>query len=178
CKDGFKYPEDCTDLSKLGHMESGVYVVKPLLSNQSIVVFCDLEGGEGGWTVIFRKMDLSVPKKYLYKNSPSATSEYVNGTGQITEEFWMGLRPLYRLMKGEPHIMQVELENLAEETRWALYMDFRLTPIENNSRMFLGDYYGTAGNGTRDAIGIELLTSEWIQPNVTKNATNVNSAKQ
>ena len=88
-----RYFRHCSQAYSLGWRDSGVYLVK-LDQKEPFEVFCDMETGGGGWTVVQRQADGSTDFNKPWKN-------YVNGFGNISDEksteFWLGLEKLYRL---------------------------------------------------------------------------------
>ena len=68
---------DCYDHYKSGSMRDGAYTIKPVASDDSINVFCDMR--QGGWTIIQKRQDgtTSFFKEWL---------EYKQGFGGKTDK--------------------------------------------------------------------------------------------
>ena len=56
-------------------------------------VYCDMDDGPGGWTVIQRRQPSCLPADLFYKN----WSEYKEGFGDLRSEFWLGLDAIHSL---------------------------------------------------------------------------------
>ena len=53
---------DCTTLRNLYQKESGKYWVQPLSSQPAVLVWCDMDSDEGGWTMVYKIQGPSVMK--------------------------------------------------------------------------------------------------------------------
>ena len=60
-----------------------------------------------------------------------------------------GLEYIHQLTQSGDYEMRVDLQDWANETRWAKYEHFSLTNEEHNYTLSLGDYEGTAGQCSR-----------------------------
>ena len=70
-----------------------------------------------GWTIFQRRVDGSVD---FYRN----WTDYKNGFGNLTTEFWLGLDKILRLSSSEQNVLRVDLETFANETAYAVYESF------------------------------------------------------
>lgn len=131
--------EDCLQWLQRGYVHDGMY--KICLSNGTIRdVWCDQEGG--GWTVIQRRQDGS---EDFYRN----WTDYVNGFGDISNEYWLGLEAIYLLTK-QPSALHVEMEafdNVNPISAYALYDEFALQPSSDQYRLSVGKFSGDCGDG-------------------------------
>ncbi|XP_035689774.1 angiopoietin-2-like [Branchiostoma floridae] len=75
-------PRDCADLYEEGSTTSGVYCIT-LQNSTRVGVYCDMDTDGGGWTVIQRRIDGTVPF-----NRPWA--DYKRGFGNKSGEHWLG----------------------------------------------------------------------------------------
>ena len=98
-----------------------------------------METAGGGWTVIQRRFDGSVDfNRYSH--------EYANGFGNITGEFWLGLKYISQLANNCPSTLRIEVEDFEEDRRHAEYSYFRIgSPYRY--QLSCGSYSGTAGDG-------------------------------
>ena len=49
-------------------------------------------------------------------------------------------------MSDEVFVLQVDLQSFEDEvSKWALYMNFMMRPLEERFQITLNDFYGTAG---------------------------------
>ena len=98
---------------------------------------CDMEADEGGWVVIMRRFNGSV-------DFNRTLEEYEFGFGDITSEFWYGLKNIHCLTKREPVQLRVEIGNGTEPLIVWKYQTFSVGA---------GPYYQltiAAGKGTGD----------------------------
>ena len=82
--------------------QSGVYELNhPCSGNNDagqskVFAYCDMETDDGGWIVIQRRTDGSLPFNRTFE-------EYENGFGDPSGEFWYGLCNIYCLTKAQHH---------------------------------------------------------------------------
>uniref|UniRef100_A0A1X7SDK1 Fibrinogen C-terminal domain-containing protein n=1 Tax=Amphimedon queenslandica TaxID=400682 RepID=A0A1X7SDK1_AMPQE len=81
---------DCKSLFEDSVTTSGVYTVNPD-GGTPFEVYCDMETDGDGWTVFQRRQDGSVD---FYRN----WTDYKNGFGDLTGEFWLGLSKVHRIV--------------------------------------------------------------------------------
>ena len=151
-------PRDCREVQKRGYNTSGIFRIQPMLSLQSFLVWCDLSTREGGWTYVVNRFDGS---ENFYLN----WTDYKQGFGNLSGEYWLGLDHLYELTSKFYFVRKIlhsfcfyrldskRTELLFELVDWdlkkvyALYDDFQ---IGNEFEMYrvktLGKYTGDAGN--------------------------------
>ena len=98
-----------------------------------------METEGGGWTIIQRRLDGSVN---FYRSS----YEYANGFGNVTGEFWLGLRYISKLSSNCRSTLRVELEDFEEDRRHAEYSYFRVSS-SYRYQLYVSGYSGTAGDG-------------------------------
>ena len=65
---------------------------------------CNMESNGGGWTVLMRR----TPEPSEQTSFTREWEDYENGFGNLTGEFWYGLRNMHCLTTREP--MEVEVE--------------------------------------------------------------------
>ena len=70
-----------------------------------------------GWTIFQRRIDGS---EDFYRN----WTDYKNGFGNLTGEFWLGLDKIHRLTQSGQNVLRVDLESFENETRFAIYEKF------------------------------------------------------
>ena len=126
-----------------------------------------METDGGGWTVFQRRQDGSVD---FYRN----WTDYENGFGDLTGEFWLGLSKIHRLTKEESNTLRVDLGDFEGNTAHANYSTFNVSDGSTEYILTVGGYSGTAGdsldyhNGrrfsTRDSHGgscAQQYTGAW-----------------
>ncbi|XP_025102675.1 fibrinogen gamma chain-like [Pomacea canaliculata] len=77
------FTDSCEDWKTEGG-KSGVYFIQPVKYRENLRVWCDMDSGSGGWLVFQRRTNGSVD---FYRN----WTQYEQGFGDITGEFWLGL---------------------------------------------------------------------------------------
>ncbi|KAI0230206.1 Ryncolin-1, partial [Lamellibrachia satsuma] len=106
---------DCVDVQNAGETTSGVYTVYP--DGQPRSVYCDLTTEGGGWLVFLRRQDGSVDFKKNW-------TDYKNGFGDVSGEFWLGNELLHTLTKTGNVSLRVDMESFEGESRFAEYSEF------------------------------------------------------
>ncbi|KAL9974184.1 hypothetical protein ACROYT_G011195 [Oculina patagonica] len=87
----------------------------------------------GGWTVFQKRQDGSVDF-YLY------WSDYKQGFGNLSGEFWLGNDKIHRLTSGGNERLRVDLEDFEGNTRYANYSTFSVMGENEKYRLILGAY--------------------------------------
>ncbi|XP_060593263.1 uncharacterized protein LOC132747784, partial [Ruditapes philippinarum] len=120
---------DCLSLYELGYAEDGMYVIQPK-EGVDIGVWCDMSNG--GWTVIQRPQDGS---ENFYRN----WNEYVNGFGNTTGEYWLGLKYINILTTiGSALYIDMETfehDNVSPASAFAEYSTFKVNDETDKYRL-------------------------------------------
>ena len=84
---------------------SGVYEMKEqcTLGRRKTYIYCDMETDGGGWLVIQRRINGTVPFNRTLK-------EYENGFGDASSEFWYGLKNILCLTRNKAVELRIDLE--------------------------------------------------------------------
>ena len=98
-----------------------------------------METDGGGWTVFQRRQDGSVDF-YRY------WTDYENGFGNLTGEFWLGLSKIHRLTKEGSNTLRVDLGDFERNTAYANYSTFSVSDGSTEYILTVGGYSGTAGD--------------------------------
>ncbi|XP_060566644.1 microfibril-associated glycoprotein 4-like [Ruditapes philippinarum] len=131
---------DCLSLYKLGYPEDGVYVIQ-LKEDVNIDVWCDMSNG--GWTIIQRRQDGSVD---FYRD----WDQYVNGFGNTTGEYWLGLKYINILttIGSELYIEMetFETDNVSPASAYAEYSTFKINDETDKFRLSVSGYNGSCAD--------------------------------
>ena len=98
-----------------------------------------METDGGGWTVFQRRQDGSVD---FYRN----WTDYENGFGALTGEFWLGLSKIHRLTKEGSNTLRVDLGDFEGNTAFAKYSPFNIGNATTKYTLTAKGYSGTAGD--------------------------------
>ncbi|XP_019646401.1 PREDICTED: fibrinogen-like protein 1 isoform X2 [Branchiostoma belcheri] len=128
---------DCADLYAAGQTTSGVYNIR--LGSSNVETYCDMDTAGGGWTVIQRRQDGSVPFNRTWE-------EYKHGFGNKNGEYWLGNENIHLLTSQKNYTLRVDLEDWEEETRYATYSSFRVSGESDQYRLHISGYSGDAGD--------------------------------
>ncbi|KAJ8357641.1 hypothetical protein SKAU_G00204350 [Synaphobranchus kaupii] len=136
----YPFPMDCTQIMKNGNSDSGVYTI--YINNdrsKPIQVYCDMTTDGGGWAVLQRRTTgkLDFMKRWR---------QYVQGFGNLTDEFWLGLEKMYELTNtATQYELRVDLKE-GGESAYAVYDNFKLAPSRQKYKLTIGNYRGNAGD--------------------------------
>lgn len=85
--------------------------------------------------------------------------EYARGFGNVSGEFWLGNVALHTLTAFGPTELRVDLRTPSENA-FARYRDFAVGGPEDNFRLHLGAYSGTAGDALSYHAGSPFSTKD------------------
>ncbi|XP_019639631.1 PREDICTED: uncharacterized protein LOC109481493 [Branchiostoma belcheri] len=129
-------PQDCTDVFALGIQYSHVYTIG---HPQPFQAYCDMDTDGGGWTVIQRRQDGSVPFDRTW-------TEYEQGFGNSSGEYWLGLGNIHSLTIQKQNELYVYLEDWETNSRFARYSTFSVGDASSKYTATIGGYSGDAGD--------------------------------
>ena len=112
-----------------------------------------METDGGGWTVFQRRQDGSVDF-YRY------WTDYEDGFGNLTGEFWLGLGKINRLTKEQSNTLRVDLGDFDGNTRYAQYTTFSVGNSTTEYTLTVGGYSGTAGDSLTHHNGMKFTTRD------------------
>ena len=128
---------DCRDALTQGQTTSGVYTIQPD-SQPAFQADCDMDTDGGGWTVFQRRQDGSVD---FYLD----WSDYQQGFGDLSGEFWLGLDKIHRLTSTATQL-RVDMQDFQLNSQYAKYTHFSVGDSVSNYTLSVSGYSGTAGN--------------------------------
>ena len=112
-----------------------------------------METDGGGWTVFQRRQDGSVDF-YRY------WTDYENGFGNLTGEFWLGLSKIHRLTKEGSNTLRVDLGDFNNNTAYANYSTFSISDGSTEYILTVGGYSGTPGDSLAYHNGMRFTTRD------------------
>ncbi|XP_065943032.1 ficolin-2 [Magallana gigas] len=132
-------PIDCTSLHNINcGLPSGLYRVRmPYLGH--VTVFCDMDTDGGGWTVFQRRQDGS---EDFYRT----WTEYKNGFGNLSSEFWLGNEKLHNLLSQGTYEMRMDMEDFDNQTRYVKYSSFNVGNESSKYTVTLSGFSGDVGD--------------------------------
>ncbi|XP_062433722.1 angiopoietin-related protein 5 [Rhea pennata] len=139
---------DCTDIKDIvgsvSKTPSGLYIIHPEGSNYPFEVLCDMDFQGGGWTVIQKRTDGIIEFQRTW-------SEYLDGFGDLSGEFWLGLRKIFHIVnqKTSSFSLHVDLESENDKHAYASYDGFWIEDEACSFKIHLGHYSGNAGDAFR-----------------------------
>ncbi|KAJ8035736.1 Fibroleukin [Holothuria leucospilota] len=135
------FPRDCKEVLKQcsGGTANGVYFIKPDGCEEGFEVYCDNQTDGGGWTVFQRR---------TYDNFVDFRrdfSEYREGFGFLSGEFWLGNKILSFLTNQKPYHLRIDMTNSVGLSFYVTYDLFRISGERSNYKLIsVGRYNGTA----------------------------------
>uniref|UniRef100_A0A8D0C357 Fibrinogen C-terminal domain-containing protein n=1 Tax=Salvator merianae TaxID=96440 RepID=A0A8D0C357_SALMN len=146
--------KDCADAYKAGFTASGVYTLHLPNATATAKVFCDMETSGGGWTVIQQRKDGSVDFQRTWE-------EYKQGFGFPPGEYWLGNDLIHLLTAQTSYSLRINLQDWEDNEVFALYEHFQVGPEEENYRLHVQKYSGTAGRtSSLSPSGTEFSTKD------------------
>ena len=142
---------DCKDAFTRGQTTSGVYTIKP--DNQSAFqAYCNMDTDGGGWTVFQRRKDGSVD---FYRN----WTDYQQGFGILSGEFWLGLDKIHRLTPTATQL-RIDMQDFEGNSRYAQYSSFSVGDSVSKYTLSVSGYSGTAGDSLTYHNGHKFSTRD------------------
>ncbi|XP_063837745.1 angiopoietin-related protein 2 [Ostrinia nubilalis] len=137
----------CVDLLNAGMRESGVYYLQIRGTTYWFLkVYCEQNVADGGWTVIHRRDDFGIPAENFNRD----WSDYKNGFGNPSKEFWLGNENIYMLTNNDDYMLRVELEDFDGNKRYAQYSHFKIYSEAEYYKLEIDGYEGNAGDSLND----------------------------
>nr|XP_041632452.1 angiopoietin-4 isoform X2 [Drosophila kikkawai] len=137
----------CADLMSAGMKKSGVFYLQIRGTTYWFLkVYCDQETTEGGWTVIQRRDEFGEPRENFNRD----WSDYKNGFGEPSKEFWLGNENIYMLTNNEEYTLRIELEDFEGNKRYAQYSHFKIHSEADYYKLEIDGYEGNAGDSLND----------------------------
>ncbi|XP_078586198.1 scavenger receptor cysteine-rich domain-containing protein DMBT1-like [Branchiostoma floridae x Branchiostoma japonicum] len=130
--------KDCAEYHSSGVTTSGVYPIGLRLPDD-VEAYCDMDTAGGGWTVIQRRQDGSVPFNRTWE-------EYKLGFGNKNGEYWLGNENIHLLTSQKNYSLRVDIMDWTGATAFALYSTFRVSGESDQYRLHISGYSGTAGD--------------------------------
>ncbi|XP_064551578.1 fibroleukin-like isoform X2 [Drosophila montana] len=117
-----------------------------------------------GWMLIQRRV-------YKLMDFNQGWFSYVDGFGNLDEDFWIGLDKIHAMTKGQVHELYIHLVFSNNETRYAYYDNFAISGKSDDYKLrSLGNYFGNAGDGLRTHEQHIFKTIRYV----TKNSVEYN----
>eukprot|EP00795_Rhopilema_esculentum_P009198 gene9198-16872_t len=144
--------KDCSAWRDLGYNESGIYTISPD-DSPPFDVYCDMKTGNRGWVVIQRRVDGTVD---FFRS----WTEYKNGFGNMTGEFWLGNDRIRRLTKNGDMMIRFDLQDSAARRAYAEYRRFYIDDEQQKYALHVESYNGTAGDSLTYHNGAKFSTKD------------------
>ncbi|XP_019367742.1 PREDICTED: angiopoietin-2-like [Gavialis gangeticus] len=146
--------QDCAAAFRSGLATSGVYTLHFPNSTGITRALCDMETSGGGWTIIQHRKDGSVDFHRTWK-------EYKQGFGAPPGEYWLGNDFIHQLTTQRAYSLRVQLRDWDGNEAYSLYQHFHLGSEEQNYRLHVQDYSGTAGRtSSLSPMGTDFSTKD------------------
>ena len=134
---------------------SGLYVIPNYCKDDHLEAeaYCDTSNGGGGWLVVQRRQDGSVDFNRTWL-------EYEDGFGNLTGEFWYGLRALHCLTGQGGWEMRMDIK-IANGTNIILqYEQFKVASAKDKYKLTVGGFQGTTTDPMANHNGTYFTTKD------------------
>ena len=131
---------------------SGVYLVENFCAKNCLnaEAYCDASNG-GGWLVVQRRQDESV-------DFNKSWVEYEDGFGNLTGEFWYGLKALHCLTGQGGWEMRIDIKLDNGTSHFFQYEQFKVASTEENYKLTVGGFQGSATDKLTSHSGMNFTT--------------------
>uniref|UniRef100_A0A8D0DXR9 Angiopoietin like 3 n=1 Tax=Salvator merianae TaxID=96440 RepID=A0A8D0DXR9_SALMN len=141
---------DCTGIYNRGGRSSGIYSIKPY-GSKAFNVYCEMRT-EGSWTVIQNRSGGSLDFNQTWES-------YINGFGNLDEEFWLGLHKIYSIVDQADYILRIELEDWRTHRRYIEYA-FTMGGPETDYAVFLSKITGNIASALPEQKEVKFSTKD------------------
>ena len=111
--------------------------------------YCDATTGGGGWLVIQRRKDGSV-------DFDRDWIEYEEGFGNLTGEFWYGLRPIHCLTNQGQWELRVDYMFTNGTKRYLFYKNFKVGPPSSQYQLTISGYSGYTTDPSKHSSSTQI----------------------
>ncbi|NXL36399.1 FGL1L protein, partial [Glaucidium brasilianum] len=129
------WPKDCSEVP--AGSPSGIYVIQPT-GLHPIVVSCEMNVTDGGWTVIQRN------RQSTEITWAESWSTYKYGFGNLHTDYWLGTEYIHRISQQKVYQVRFVIWDASNNTKFADYSLFNVEDESQGYRLRLGAYSGTA----------------------------------
>ncbi|XP_060602086.1 fibrinogen C domain-containing protein 1-A-like [Ruditapes philippinarum] len=148
----YSKPQDCQDVQKYGHSETGVYTIYPE-GTLGFPVRCEFnDSTSGAWTVIQRRVSASD----FYKS----WNEYQVGFGDLSDNFWLGNQQIHMITRQGWYELRIDIVSPENEVAHALYNVFYVGDAKSRYELLVDGYSGTAGDSLGPHNGHKFTTKD------------------
>ena len=150
CNLGYRYSTFGETFNK-----PAVYTIKNFCGNCQTIQrgYCDTLTDGGGWLVIQRRQDGSVDFNRNW-------SDYEDGFGSLTEEFWYGLRPLHCLTNHGQWELRIDYKLTGGLKGYLSYNNFRVGPATEQYPLTITGFDGATTNPFTYNNGMKFTTKD------------------
>jgi hypothetical protein len=143
---------DCDDYYQRGVRKSGVYIVHPYNSTNSVPIYCEMTES-GAWTVIQRRVDQS-------ENFDRNWANYSAGFGRVDGGHWLGNENIYLLTSARNYSLQIRMTDVLGGVWLAEYDSFSVASVEDKYTLFVSGYHGNSTDGLGYGNGMGFSTPD------------------
>ena len=155
--------------------ESGVYVVNnpcnddlPFSHGTSpIQARCNLDSNGGGWIVLLKR----TPEASEQTSLSRKWKDYENGFGNLTGEFWYGLKNMHCLTSREPMEVEVEMSKTDGTRAFLSYGNFRIDGPSTSYTLHVSDKQHEGGDELAQHNGMKFTTTDRDNDKNNENCT-------
>ncbi|CAH1246567.1 FGL1 [Branchiostoma lanceolatum] len=127
---------DCDAVKRSGERGSGVFWIRPRDTVEPFPVRCDLQDGDGAWTVIQQR------KHTENVNFTRGWEDYKNGFGVISREYWLGNEKMHQLTKEGDFRVKIQVQSFGGLRGSYEYDNFKVAGEDDRYRLTLSGFTG------------------------------------